>query len=196
MTEKTVTAKPLGTGGRLYKDAREKEAKDQRAAEARAARARLSEKLGFNADGTVREDEDSPAEAELPVGADRPETQPETQEVTEPEVTEPEVAKPEVKPEKPAEKVPPQQPAWGKSGLANVPEPETSKPPDFRGIFSTMTELVGIGALSFGFWLHAAWLGFVALGVCLILTGIALGIPPGRPIYARRTTRRRQRKAS
>lgn len=50
---------------------------------------------------------------------------------------------------------------------------EDSMARNMREIVSTMLELFGIAALTAGFWLIAPWCGLIALGVCLILMGIA-----------------------
>jgi hypothetical protein len=42
-----------------------------------------------------------------------------------------------------------------------------------RNILSAATELAGIAALSAGFWLIHPWCGLIALGVGLILLGMA-----------------------
>lgn len=131
----------IGTGGKLYKDAREKEVRRQK------QRSVLVDKLGANEN---LEDEHK----KLPPYADRPE---------------------------PVKRPAPQQPAWGTASTANVPE-EPEIPRDWRGIISTTLELWGIAAITTGFWELADWLGPIALGVCLILMGVALGIPPGASI--------------
>lgn len=47
------------------------------------------------------------------------------------------------------------------------------KPLDARELTSTILELAGIGFVSAGLWLVAPWCGLVALGLCLILLGVA-----------------------
>jgi hypothetical protein len=92
---------------------------------------------------------------------------------------------------------PRKRPAWaagiyeGADGTSEEPEPkpakpnhvvkpmyEPPKPPrDWRPFFSSLLEVVGMIALTAaGFTLYP-WLGLAILAVCLITTGIAIGLP-------------------
>lgn len=68
----------------------------------------------------------------------------------------------------------------GPSKPTPVVQPKVIKPPkpprDWRGVISTVVELLGIAVLSGGFWMLTPWLGIVILGMCLIIMGIGLGI--------------------
>ena len=48
----------------------------------------------------------------------------------------------------------------------------------WRDILTTLLELVGLLVLSYGFYMIAAWAGFICLGACLILMGVTLSLPP------------------
>jgi hypothetical protein len=64
------------------------------------------------------------------------------------------------------------------------PQPLQDRPPaayttdaKWRDFGSTCLELAGITAITAGSWLIAAWLGLIVLGLCLILLGVATGLP-------------------
>jgi hypothetical protein len=66
------------------------------------------------------------------------------------------------------------------------PQPRQDRPPaartadvNWRDFGSTCLELTGITAITAGSWLIAAWLGLIVLGLCLILLGVATGLPRG-----------------
>jgi len=46
-------------------------------------------------------------------------------------------------------------------------------------VFSAVLELLGVACVAFGLWLLAPWIGVVALGVGLLIVGLAVD-PPRR----------------
>lgn len=56
-------------------------------------------------------------------------------------------------------------------------EPKPKPGRDWRQFHSTLLEVAGMGALSGGFAMLYQWLGLVVLGVCLIVLGVAAGLP-------------------
>ena len=71
---------------------------------------------------------------------------------------------------------PPSPPPWVVKPM--TPEPEKPEPgTNWRSVFSTLLELVGIALMSGGLFLLAPWLGVTVLGVGVLLVGVALGLP-------------------
>jgi hypothetical protein len=61
---------------------------------------------------------------------------------------------------------------------AAPPAPPVSR--DWRGFWSTLIEILGMFVLAAGLSLWHLWVGISVLGVCLIVLGVALGIPQPR----------------
>lgn len=61
--------------------------------------------------------------------------------------------------------------------------PETPKPRfDWRQLYSTFLEITGIGILSYGLSELYVWLGIAVFGACVIVLGVAVGLPtPPKP---------------
>jgi hypothetical protein len=73
---------------------------------------------------------------------------------------------------------------WRQKAANQPPQPRQDRPAaartadaNWRDIGSTCLELAGIMAITTGCWLIAACLGLIVLGVCLILLGVATGLP-------------------
>jgi hypothetical protein len=105
------------------------------------------------ADARKNEEDKEGTVTELPRGADRPDPKPKKEERGEPAG-------------------PPPIPWIG-------PRPEDLKKPAFnwRGLFSTLLELLGTACVAAGAWRLAPWLGLIVLGVCLIIVGFATDAP-------------------
>lgn len=156
----------LGSGGRLYKDAREANADRSNAAIAEAVHASSQRLLaaheedlsyrfpGEDDDGAVRFDGEGSTQQ-----PDREPPQPKMHADTLP--SEP----------------PPQR--WIVERV-EPPAPPTPPPTprDWRQINSTVLEVAGMGVLSYGLSMLWIWLGVATLGLCIILLGINAGIPP------------------
>jgi hypothetical protein len=82
-------------------------------------------------------------------------------------VTSADTARPNVSPPAAASQV------NGKAATADPPGRTQSVTAHWRHIVSAVTELAGIGALSAGFWLIPPWCGLIALGVGLMVLGMA-----------------------
>jgi hypothetical protein len=48
---------------------------------------------------------------------------------------------------------------------------------DWQQTAATLLQILGLVGLTCGFGLLAVWLGVVVGGVCLLVTGVALGLP-------------------
>ena len=72
-------------------------------------------------------------------------------------------------------------PPWELEAPAEPPAPP--KPPrDWQQFQSTALELAGVSVLTAGSWMLFPWLGLMVLGVCLILLGVAAGLPDPKKV--------------
>lgn len=58
--------------------------------------------------------------------------------------------------------------------------PVPKEPRDWQQLTSTLVELLGITALTMGFWMLRPWAGLIVLGLCLMVVGFAYGLPTGK----------------
>lgn len=75
---------------------------------------------------------------------------------------------------------PPSPPPWLVKPMMEEPKPEPKPKRNWQSFNSTALEVAGVAALSAGFGMLHAWLGVVVLGICLIILGVATGLPPGQ----------------
>lgn len=78
----------------------------------------------------------------------------------------------------PAEEKAPPQPQRSQPSTSDKTRKARESRPDYREFMSTMLELIGIAAITAGFWTLAPWLGLVIFGLCSILLGVATSLPP------------------
>lgn len=71
---------------------------------------------------------------------------------------------------------PPSPPPWLVKPMMEEPKPKR----DWQPYTSTALEIAGVAALSAGFGMLQLWLGVVVLGICLIILGVATGLPTGK----------------
>lgn len=78
------------------------------------------------------------------------------------------------KPTLPKNAVPP-----NPTAASPVPTPPAAAgaPPHLTSVASTVLELTGITALAVGGWLILPAVGLIVAGICLILLGVAVGLP-------------------
>jgi len=78
------------------------------------------------------------------------------------------------KPTLPKNAVPPNPTA---AGPVPTPPAAAGAPPHLTSVASTVLELTGITALAVGGWLILPAVGLIVAGICLILLGVAVGLP-------------------